>query len=184
MNIFSWLDDIMIKKKIFLKSSDREIWYKTFNLGIHIVRWSQSLHIWKIQRVVFLIFHGHIQMKENVASCLWSISDKTNAITEKICTSYESPNTQLLWAQGTRVWHTHGGLMPTSLQKFHIFSFWGHGGHVRLMKWKNNVLYEISLSDNPKNHWLYITVSLIHEKMLVWNASIWVDWPCSLENSN
>ena len=27
-NIFSWLDDIMIKKKIFLKSRDREIWYK------------------------------------------------------------------------------------------------------------------------------------------------------------
>ena len=61
-NIFSWLDDIMIKKKIFLKSSDREIWYKTFNLGIHIVLWSQSLHIWKIQRVVLLIFGCKIQM--------------------------------------------------------------------------------------------------------------------------
>ena len=37
VNTFSWLDDIIIKTKIFLKSSDREIWYKTFNLGIHIV---------------------------------------------------------------------------------------------------------------------------------------------------
>ena len=62
-NIFSLFDDIMIKKKIFLKSLDREIWYKTFNLGIHIVLWSQSLHIWKIQWVVLLIFRSHIQMK-------------------------------------------------------------------------------------------------------------------------
>ena len=70
MNNFSWLDDIMIKKKVFLKSSDREIWYKTFNLGIHIVLWSQSLHIWKIQWVVLLIFGSHIQMK---------VKTKTNA---------------------------------------------------------------------------------------------------------
>jgi len=125
-------------------------------------------------------YSNESENKNNVASCLWSISDRTNASTEKTYTSYKSPNTQLLWAQGTRVWHTHGGPTPTSLQKFHIFSFWGLGGHVRLMKWKNNVLYEISLSDNPKNHWLYITVSLSHEKMLVWNASIWVDWPCIL----
>ena len=48
------------------------------------------------------------------------------------------------------------------------------------MKWKNNVLYQISLSHNPKNHWLWITVSLNHEKMFVWNASIWVDGPCRL----
>ena len=71
-------------------------------------------------------------------------------------TSYESPNTQLLWAQGTRVWHTHGGPTPTSLQKIYIFSFWGRGGHMRLMKWKNNVLYQISLSHNPKSYWLWI----------------------------
>ena len=63
LNIFSWLGDIMIKKKIFLNSWDREIWYKTFNLGIHIFSWSQYLHIWKIQRVICLIFYGHIQMK-------------------------------------------------------------------------------------------------------------------------
>ena len=105
-------------------------------------------------------YSNESENKNNVASCLWSISDRTNASTEKIYTSYESPNTQLLWAQGTRVWHTHGGPTPTSLQKFYIFSFWGCGGHVRLMKWKNNVLYEISQSDNPKNHWLYTTVSL------------------------
>ena len=63
LNIFSWLGDIMIKKKIFLNSWDREIWYKTFKLGIHIFSWSQYLHIWKIQRVICLIFYGHIQMK-------------------------------------------------------------------------------------------------------------------------
>ena len=124
-------------------------------------------------------YSNESENKNNVASCLWSISDRTNASTEKIYTSYESPNTQLLWAQGTRVWHTHGGPTPTSLQKFYIFSFWGRGGHVRLMKWKNNVLYQISLSHNPKNHWLWITVSLSHEKIFVWNASIWVGGPCT-----
>ena len=63
MNIFSWLDDIMIKNKIFLNSWDREIWYKTFNIGIPIFLWSQYLYIWKIQWVVCLISCGHIQMK-------------------------------------------------------------------------------------------------------------------------
>ena len=56
-----------------------------------------------------------------------------------IPTSYESPDTQLVWARGTRAWHTHGGSAFTSLQIFYIFSLWGRGGHVRLMKWKNNV---------------------------------------------
>ena len=143
-----------------------------------IFSWSQSLHIWKIQRVVFLIFHGHIQMKENVASCLWSISDRTNASTEKIYTSYQSPNTQLLWAWGTRVWHTHACATPTSLKICCIFSFWGPGGHLRFMKEKTNILHQISLSQNPENHWLLITVSLNHEKVFIWNASIWVDGPC------
>ena len=68
-NIFSWLDDIMIKKKIFLKSSDREIWYKSFNLGIHIFLWLQSLHIWKIQRVVFLIFVDIFKWKWKQKQC-------------------------------------------------------------------------------------------------------------------
>ena len=123
-------------------------------------------------------YSNESENKNNVASCLWSISDRTNASTEKIYTSYESPNTQLLRARGTRAWHTHGGPTPTSLQNICIFSFWGRGGHVRLMKWKNNVLYQISLSQDPKNHWLWITVSLNHEKMFVWNASIWVGGPC------
>ena len=59
----TWLREIMIKKKIFLKSSHRDIWYKTFNLGIPIFSWSQSLNICKIQIVVFLIFCSQIQMK-------------------------------------------------------------------------------------------------------------------------
>ena len=164
-NIFSWLDDIMIKKKIFLKSSDREIWYKSFNLGIHIFLWLQSLHIWKIQRVVFLIFVDIFKWKWKQKQCsLLPISDRTNVSTEKIYTSYESLNTQLLWARETRAWHTHGGPTPTSLQKIYIFSFWGHGGHVRLKKWKNNVLYQISLSQDPKNHVLLNKVSQNHEK--------------------
>ena len=89
----------MIKKKIFLNSSDREVWYETLNLGIPIFLWLQSLHIWKIQQDVCLIFRGHIQRKRKqnkLASCLWSISDRTNASTEKIYTSFESPDTQLL----------------------------------------------------------------------------------------
>ena len=68
-NIFSWLDDIMIKKKIFLKSWDREIWYKTFILGITTFSWSQSLNIWKIQRVVFLIFADIFKWKWKQKQC-------------------------------------------------------------------------------------------------------------------
>ena len=123
-------------------------------------------------------YSNESEHKNKPASCLWSISDRTNASTEKIYTSYEILDTQLLWVWGTRAWHIHGGLTPTSLEIFYIFSFRGHGGHVRLMKWKNNVFYQISLSQDPKNHWHLNTVSLNHEKMLVWNASIWVDWPC------
>ena len=44
-------------------------------------------------------------------------------------------------------------------------------------------MYQISLSQGPKNHWLWITVSLNHEKMFVWNTSIWVGGPCSTKYS-
>ena len=125
-------------------------------------------------------YSNESENKNNVASCLWSISDRTNASTEKKCISYECPNTQLLGAWGTRAWHTHGGPTPTSLQKFYIFSFWGRGGHVRLMKWKNNVLYQISLSEDFKNIFLFIIMSSNHEKMFIWNKSIWVGGPCTL----
>ena len=124
-------------------------------------------------------YSNESENKNKPASCIWSIFDRTNPSTEKIYTPYEIPDTQLLWAWGTRAWHIHGGPTPTSLQIFYIFSFWGHGGHVRLMKWKNNVFYQISLSQDPKNYWLLNTVSLNHEKMFVWNASIWVDGPCT-----
>ena len=40
-NIFCWLNDILIKRKVFLESWDREIWWKTFNVGIFIISWSQ-----------------------------------------------------------------------------------------------------------------------------------------------
>ena len=123
-------------------------------------------------------YSNESENKNKQASCLWSISDRTNPSTQKIYTPYEIPDTQLLWAWGTRAWHIHGGPTPTSLQIFYIFSFWGHGGHVRLMKWKNDVFYQISLSQDPKNYWLLSTVSLNHEEMFVWNASIWVDGPC------
>ena len=55
-NIFPWLNDILIKRKIFLESWDGEIWYKTLNLGIFIISWSQFLHTWKDQQVFCLIF--------------------------------------------------------------------------------------------------------------------------------
>ena len=105
-------------------------------------------------------YSNEIENKNNVASSLWSISDRTNVSKEKIYTSYESPNTQLLWARGTRVWHTHGSPMPTSLQNFYTFSFWGHGGHVRLMKWKNNVLHILNLPiwQSQKSLTLYYSV--------------------------
>ena len=125
-------------------------------------------------------YSNESENKNKPASCLWSISDRTNASTEEMYTSYEIPDTQLLWAWGKRAWHIHGGPTPTSLQIFCIFSFWGHGGHVRLMKWKNNVSYQISLSQDPKNHWFLNTVSFYHEKMFLWNVSIWVDGPCIL----
>ena len=130
-------------------------------------------------------YSNESENKNKPASCLWSISDRTNASTGKIYTSYESPDTPLLWAQGTRAWHTHVGHRPmptfTSLKICYIFSFWGLGGHVRLMKWKDNVLYQVSLYQDLKNHWILNTVSLHHEKMFVWNASIWVDGPCSVK---
>ena len=31
----------------------------------------------------------------------------------------------------------------------------------------------------PKTHWLFARMSYSHEKLLVWNASIWVQWPCN-----
>ena len=127
-------------------------------------------------------YSNESENKNKPASCLWSISDRTNASTEEMYTSYEIPDTQLLWAWGKRAWHIHGGPTPTSLQIFCIFSFWGHGGHVRLMKWKNNVSYQISLSQDPKNHWFLNTVSFYHEKMFLWNVSIWVDGPCRYVN--
>ena len=83
-NIFSWLDDIKIKKKIFLNFWVREIWYKTFNLGTPVFLWSQSLHIWKIQRVVwFLAVIFKWKWKQKWTDLLWSISDRTHASTVK-----------------------------------------------------------------------------------------------------
>ena len=55
-NNLSWFNDILIKTKTFLKSWDREIWYKIFNLCTIIFSWSQFLHIWKNQQVFCLIF--------------------------------------------------------------------------------------------------------------------------------
>jgi hypothetical protein len=43
---------------------------------------------------------------------------------------------------------------------------------------KLNVLYQISLSEVFKNIFFFIIMSSNHEKMLVWNASIWVGGPC------
>ena len=96
-------------------------------------------------------YSNESENKNKPASCIWSIFDRTNPSTEKIYTPYEIPDTQLLWAWGTRAWHIHGGPTPTSLQIFYIFSFWGHGGHVRLMKWKNNVfLSNLPISGSQK----------------------------------
>jgi hypothetical protein len=36
-----------------------------------------------------------------------------------------------------------------------------------LMKQKLNVLHQISLSQNPKNHWLLIRMSLNFEKLFI-----------------
>ena len=55
-NNLSWFNDILIKIKTFLKSWDREIWYKRFNLCTIIFSWSQFLHICKNQQVFCLIF--------------------------------------------------------------------------------------------------------------------------------
>ena len=52
------MHDILIKSQWFLGSW---IWYKTFNFGILMFLWSQSLHIWKIQWVFCLIFWDYIK---------------------------------------------------------------------------------------------------------------------------
>ena len=31
----------------------------------------------------------------------------------------------------------------------------------------------------PKTNWLFARMSYSHGKLLVWNASIWVQWPCN-----
>ena len=43
---------------------------------------------------------------------------------------------------------------------------------------KLNVLYQISLSEDFKNIFLFIIMSSNHEKMSIWNKSIWVGGPC------
>jgi hypothetical protein len=74
MDIFSWLNDIPIKRKLFLEFWDREIWYKTFNLYIFIFLWSQSLNVWKIQWFFHLTFAA-IKTKTNfLASTLQPFS--------------------------------------------------------------------------------------------------------------
>jgi hypothetical protein len=44
---------------------------------------------------------------------------------------------------------------------------------------KLNVLYQISLSEDFKNIFVFIIMSSNHEKMFVWNASIWFGRPCT-----
>ena len=44
------------------------------------------------------------------------------------------------------------------------------------------VLYQISLSEDFKNIFLFIIMWCNHEKMFVWNASIWVGGPCTLRS--
>ena len=39
--------------------------------------------------------------------------------------------------------------------------------------------HKISLPHDPKNHWLD-RMLFNHVKLLVWNASIWVQWPCTV----
>ena len=38
--------------------------------------------------------------------------------------------------------------------------------------------YEFLYLRIPKKHWLLTGMSSNHEKLLFWNASIWVQWPC------
>ena len=38
-NIFSWLNDILTKRKLFLETWDREIWYKTFSFYFINLTW-------------------------------------------------------------------------------------------------------------------------------------------------
>ena len=65
--IFSWLNDIPIKIKLFFKSWDGEIWYKMFNLTIFMFWSLQFLDIWKIHWVFCLIF-ASIKTKANQRS--------------------------------------------------------------------------------------------------------------------
>ena len=49
--------------------------------------------------------------------------------------------------------------------------------HENIVTPKLNVLYQISLSQNLKNIFFFIIMYCNHEKMFVWNASIWVGGP-------
>ena len=45
--------------------------------------------------------------------------------------------------------------------------------------WRPSEVDEMNIhSQDNKNHWFLTRMSLNHEKLLVWNVSIWVRWPC------
>ena len=62
---------------------------------------------------------------------------------------------------------------------FWIFQICRDCDHETICIPKLNVLYQISLSEDFKNIFFFIIMSSNHEKMFVWNASIWVGGPCS-----
>ena len=62
---------------------------------------------------------------------------------------------------------------------FCTFSFRCHGGQVRLMKQRLNVLYQIYLSQDPQNYCFLTRMAFKNEQLFIWNASIWVQWPCT-----
>ena len=54
--------------------------------------------------------------------------------------------------------------------------------NMRFMKSKLINQAWIFLPQDPKNHWLLTRISFDLDKLLFWNASIWVRWPCRLKS--
>ena len=59
--------------------------------------------------------------------------------------------------------------------------FRGCRGCIKELKSKLINQAQISTTQDPKNHWSLYTISLDHEKLLVWNVSKRVRWPCRSE---
>ena len=70
------------------------------------------------------------------------------------------------------------GWTPSSLWTCWFFQICKNCDQENIIVHKLNLLYQISLSQDFKNVFILIRMSLNHDKLLVWNVSNRVRWPC------